>query len=351
MSDLESSADSGWAGRFVGRGVLGSAAEMGSLGKRLGVYLEWQAGCWPRLSQALSGLEAVRTREIELAGRRVRLQFNPGRAVSTTARVDAAAIRERPCFLCPDNLPPEEKGLPFRRYWVLLANPAPILPQHFVLAHREHRPQCVRDALSALLSFAEATQGCLSVFYNGPACGASAPDHLHLQAVRAGSLPREREAWETLGTGVRPFGGWLVDRARLKAWVVTPPGPSVLCFHGEAPAVGWALRASLDALGMVLGEPDEPRVNLVASARQGRVLALVFPRAAHRPACYHAPEPQRCLVSPGAIDMAGEIVTVRERDFEGLDAAAVAAIYRETALAPEQMSRVQHLCQRRLAHV
>ena len=351
MSGLDASADRGWAGRFVARGVLGSAGEMGSLGERLAGYLTWQADCWPRLSTALDGLAAVRTRELRIGSRLVRLQFNPGRAVSTTAKVDAATIQQRPCFLCPENLPPEEKGLAFRRHWVILANPAPILPRHFVVAHREHRPQRVRDGLSALLAFAETTQGSLTVFYNGPACGASAPDHLHLQAVQAGLLPEELAAWAVAAAGVEPVGGWLVDRPRLQAWVAPPPGPAVLCFHGEVAAVDWALRACLDAQGMVMGEPDEPRVNLLATARQGRVLALVFPRAAHRPACYGAPEPQRRLVSPGAIDMAGVIVTVREQDFEDLDAAAVQTVYRETSLAPEQLARVHHLCQRRLAHV
>jgi len=339
-------ADGGWAGRFVPRGVLptGSAT---SLGARLVPFMDWQAGCWPRLADALAGLEAVRTRRFELDGRPVVAQFNPGRAVSTTAKVDAASIQQRPCFLCPANLPEPEKGLAFGRHWVLLANPAPILPLHFVLAHREHRPQRVVDAVPTMVALAERTAGHAACIYNGPACGASAPDHLHLQAVKSGLLPEELAAWRAVdGHGPAP---WL-DRPRLRAWQVPGPGPVALGFFGHARSVERALLAAVDALAMVLGEPDEPRLNLLTSGRKDGVLALLFPRAAHRPACYSAPEPGRRLISPGAIDMAGLLVTVREADFEALDASLIRTIYSETSLEPQALAPVRDLLERRLAH-
>ena len=340
--------DGGWAGRFVPRGVLPPASIAPSFGARLAPFMDWQAGCWPRLATARAGLEAVRTRELSVDGRRVLAQFNPGRAVSTTAKVDAASIQQRPCFLCPANLPDEEKGLAYGRHWVLLANPAPILPQHFVLAHRDHRPQRARDAIPILVAFAADTGGYASCIYNGPACGASAPDHLHLQSVQAGLLPEELAAWAVVDGA--PAEG-IVSGRRLRAWVVPGPGPVLLGFFGSPTVVQRALNAAADALAMLQGEPDEPRLNLVASGRDGQVLALLFPRAAHRPACYHAPEPQRRLISPGAIDMAGLLVTVREADFESIDVPLVRDIYRETSLGMEHMARVRDLLVRRLAHV
>ncbi len=341
------SADSGWAGRFVPRGAIAPAGSFPTLGAQLGPFMEWQAGCWPRLAQARVGLAQVCSRDLSLGDRVVRAQFNPGRAVSTTAEVDAASIQQRPCFLCPTNLPPEEKGLAYGRHWVVLANPAPILPDHFVLAHREHRPQRVRDAISTLLAFAGDTRGHTACIYNGPACGASAPDHLHLQAVQAGLLPEELAAWRVVDGEPADL---LVDRPRLRAWLVPGPGPVLLGFCGQARPVERALTAAVDALGMVQGEPDEPRLNLLASGRDGQVLALLFPRDAHRPACYRAPEPERRIISPGAIDMAGLLVTVRQRDFDALSPSLVRDIYRETSLATERLALVRDLLERRLAY-
>lgn len=347
MSHPGGSADSGWAGRFVPRDALPSARSLPTLGARLGPFMEWQAACWPRLADARVGLSDVRSREIDLDGRRVLAQFNPARAVSTTAKVDAASIQQRPCFLCPANLPAEEKGLAFGRHWVLLANPAPILHAHFVLAHRQHRPQLARDAIPTLLDFAVETRGHATCFYNGPACGASAPDHLHLQAVQAGLLPEELAALAIVDGASADV---LLERPRLRAWVTPGPGPVLLGFFGEPAAVQRGLEAAVDALAMVCGEPDEPRLNMVACGRERRVLALLFPRAAHRPSCYYAAEPGRRLISPGAIDMAGLLVTVRPGDFEALDEPLVRAVYRETSLDPERLSLVRQLLQRRLAH-
>lgn len=295
-----------------------AALPEGPLGHRIGPFLAWQAARWPRLAEARAALAGMRTRELRAGSRRVLVQFNPARAVSTTAAVDPGSVAARPCFLCPGALPPEERGLAFGDDWVLLANPAPILPDHLVLAHRAHRPQAVGDALGALVDLAAAAEGRLAVIYNGPACGASAPDHLHLQAVAAGLLPEEEAGWRAAEGA--------------PAWAIAEPGRGILGFAGRPDAVRGALAEAV----AVLGEGGEPRLNLLATARGGRVLALLFPRAAHRPACFWAPEPGRRMVSPGALDMAGALVTVREQDFLRLDEAAVAEIYREVTLPPER---------------
>jgi hypothetical protein len=322
-----------WEERLVAPGSFGP----GPLAAQVGPFLAWQAARWPRLAEARAGLTALRVREIRAGARRVEVQFNPGRAVSTTAPVDPGSVAARPCFLCPGALPPEERGLAFGPDWVLLANPAPILPDHLVLAHRAHRPQAVGDALGALVDLAAAAAGRLAVIYNGPACGASAPDHLHLQAVAAGLLPEERAAWDA-----DPGG------AGCCAWAVCEPGRGILCVAGEAAAVRRALGDAVSALAA--GAPHEPLLNLLCAARGRRVLGLLFPRAAHRPACFFAPEPARRLVSPGALDMGGALVTVREPDFEALDSAAVEVIYREVTPPLHTLRAVLAPLPGRLAH-
>lgn len=294
-------------------------------------FVEWQAARWPRLSSARQGLDAVRTRSVPCGAGVVQVQWNPGRTVNTTAKVDPASIASRACFLCPDRLPPEEHGIAFDDL-VVLCNPAPILAGHLVLAHREHRPQEVRPIVGALLAFAQAAAGRFTAVYNGPRSGASAPDHLHLQAVTAGLLPEERA-----GAG------------RHGRWMDTSSGRLILGLTGPRESVERDLRVTLETLALAqhVGEPD---VNLLATAHDDGVLALLFPRGAHRPACFFAEGEGQCIVSPGAIDMAGVIVTVREADFERLDRAWVEGIFAETTLGPRATRALRATLERSWNH-
>ncbi|MBX2801343.1 MAG: DUF4922 domain-containing protein [Myxococcales bacterium] len=304
-----------------------------ALGELLPRFLDWQAACWPRLATALAGLSEVEQRSVQVGERSVRLQFNPGRAVNSTAKVDAASIRERPCFLCAGNLPPEEKGLPFGNHLVILANPAPILPQHFVLAHREHTPQRVSGALEGLVAFAVATEGAYTAVYNGPASGASAPDHLHLQAVASGLLGEEVHAARRIGAGELP-GEPLHEAPGVKVWSDTSSGRWILGAVGSPDAVVDAIRRLIGAMPAT-GDRVEPPLNLLAVAcRPSEVMVLLFVRDAHRPRVYFADEPERRLVSPGAIDMAGVVVTVRREDYNRLRPEDLTQIFSEVSPPP-----------------
>ena len=145
----------GWQDKLLQPGELPAwdryVEQGGDFGEVLGGFLTWQAQGWPRLRDALAGLNAIETREIDLGERRAVLQWNPGRQANTTAKVDAASLEKRPCFLCPENQPAEERGLPFGERLVILPNPAPITPFHLVIASRDHVPQqldlCLDDAI------------------------------------------------------------------------------------------------------------------------------------------------------------------------------------------------------------
>lgn len=311
------------------------------LGDDLRAFHAWQAERWPRLAEAAGQLDAVQTRPLRVGDRDVTVQWNPGRVQSTTARVDDRGVAARACFLCGENMPDEEWGVPFGDALVILANPAPILPLHLVIAHREHRPQRLRPMLDDAVALAMASAGTLTVFYNGPRCGASAPDHAHLQAVESGHLPEERIVTCRLGgCGREPVGDVLVQRDGLRAWRARGAGRSIVVMNGLAAEVTAALRDAEDVLADVLGGDEEPPINLLLSAEGVLLTAQLYPRGAHRPACYFADGPQQRLVSPGALDMAGLVVTVREQDFRALDDGTIAGIYRETTLAPEAEERL-----------
>jgi uncharacterized protein DUF4922 len=243
------------------------------------------------------------------------LQHNPGRLRNTTADVAAAASGARPCFLCAGSLPPEERGVAFGDELVVLCNPHPILDRHLSIVHREHLPQRLPGRVGLMLDLAQALGPEYFVLYNGPRCGASAPDHLHFQAASRDLLPVAREL---------PEG----------ATVLTPAqcGRSVVGLRAARPQrlQGW-LEQVLDALPVPAGH-DEPMVNLLCLAQEGALAAYLFPRRKHRPDAFHAEGDARLVISPGAIDMAGVLVVPEHRDFERLDGEAVAALYEEVAL-------------------
>jgi len=333
-----------WAGRIVAPGSPGGPPAAGTLADALEGYVAWQAARWPRLAGARAALPGVRTREVEVGRPPCRVQWNPARTVSTTARVDPETVAARPCFLCPSALPPEERGLAFGPDAVILANPAPVLPDHLVVVARDHVPQAVGTALPLLVAAAVAFGGRFAAFYNGPRSGASAPDHLHLQAVRGGVLPAERAATAGPGPGDCP----IVRGPDLEAWGLEGQGRPILAFRGTPGQVEAALRAAVEVLGEVRPDAPEPLLNLLAVGVPEGVLALLFPRAAHRPACFHEEGPGRCLVSPGAVDVAGEVVSVREEDFRALDAALVARILSEVSLDRPRVRILEDRLSRRL---
>ncbi|MEM6926264.1 MAG: DUF4922 domain-containing protein [Myxococcota bacterium] len=319
---------SDWASSLVDWETVG-ASPLSSLGERIPPFLAWQAEQWPRLKSALVGLASVRTRTVEVHGESVQLQFNPGRAVNSTAKVDRASIAKRKCFLCPENLPPEEKGIPFGERLVMLANPGPILDGHLVLAHREHRPQNALEAMSDLVEFAQRTDGAFTVVYNGPTSGASAPDHLHLQAVRSGRMPLESRIVQALRRN-ESVGTRVVDRDGVSGFHDDSGGRTVIGLVGAPSGVERLAHRVLHFLAA--GRDAEAPLNLIATAVDaGRVLLLVLPRDAHRPRVYFASGDEQRLVSPGAIDMGGVIVTVRESDFSRLTGADLEQIFSEVS--------------------
>ena len=331
----------------------------GPIPQALGVFLEDQAVTWPRLGAAIEALSHVRTRTVRVGQRTVVVQWNPARVASTTAQVDPATIQARPCFLCPDNLPPEERGIGWGERLVVLANPAPIMPDHLVLTSRTHQPQALLPVLDDLLAFAKAAAPGFSVLYNGPACGASAPDHLHLQAVRSTRFPLEnlvRTAFASSCVGCptscpSPGPGRTVLHAPdVIAWSFTDQAPGFWAFHGSEAGVNRCVQVALQVLGPPPEGDVEPAVNVLAWADRSMLTLLLFPRTAHRPACFWAPEPERVLLSPATFEMAGQAVTIRESDFARVDAALLKAIYQEVSPPLARFRDWEAELARRLAH-
>ena len=288
-------------------------------------FFEKQLAQWPAVAERYGLLSTAEQRDLENG---ITLQYNPSRAISTAAKVDAASIAERPCFLCAKNRPAEQIAENALGSLELLVNPYPILPMHFTLAATQHVPQLLEPMYADMLHLADKWQG-LALFYNGAKCGASAPDHAHLQAVRCCDVPLLRDVAAgdfSLGEPVCSLGN---------AHVYNVNGYVVPFFMIAADKVSHSVELFgrlLAAMSVADGEL-EPRMNVISysSAADGYV-TIVMPRAQHRPACYFANDVSQRLVSPGALDMAGLMVTPRECDFQGITADEAMALLREVAI-------------------
>ncbi len=254
----------------------------------------------------------------------IRLQYNPARIVSTGAKIDHKSIEDRPCFLCEKNRPAQQIVKPFNADFQILVNPYPILPMHFTIPARKHKPQRIWGNYAAMHQMlAEHPE--LVVFYNGPKCGASAPDHLHLQAGTSGVLPLQA-SWQRLARNQETLFEEDSDNriSLLHDYVV--PAFVIQSSNEESDS---RLFARLYKAMPIDKEETEPMMNIIGWRQGDQYVTVVIPRAKHRPDCYFKEGDEQYMVSPGALDMAGLIVLPREKDFTRLTSERAVAILRE----------------------
>ena len=299
--------------------------------KGLTDFFHNQLNQWKDVAKRFEELVSVQTREVGSA----LAQFNPARLVSTGAKIDKATLAKRPCFLCEKNRSNEQIVLPFGNDFDILVNPFPILPVHFTIPSRHHQQQAIAENYVQIHRLLRAYPQ-LMVFYNGPKCGASAPDHLHFQAGTSGILPLQRDWQRFYATSVPLLkmndGEGIYE---IKDYIC--PVLAIVS-HTEKHDVELFSRL-YEALPMKEDE-TEPMMNIVAWRSGEAFISVVFPREKHRPDCYSAGGEAQCLVSPGSLDMAGLMILPRQSDFEGMTARLAKAILREVSLSDEAMKDV-----------
>jgi hypothetical protein len=304
---------------------------LSNLGDDILDLLARQQSDWPMARDGYAALKGLRTRPLALSDFDVRLQFNPARIVSSGAKVDAKSVAARPCFLCPANLPREQEAVAFDGRWQVLVNPFPILPQHFTVPTRDHAPQSIDAALGAMLRLSSSLGERFVVLYNGPRCGASAPDHLHLQIGNAGFLPIESQLDELSSRfGERVDDGLVA--------IHSPPRRLLLIEAVDHSRAEDLFRRAVDALPR--DDDHEPMMNVLCWSRPAGLRLALVPRAKHRPSCYFAEGDERMLISPGAVDVGGVIVLPVQHDFERLTSADLEAVLAEVFLDEATFARV-----------
>ena len=290
---------------------------------------------WDDARRRYQDLRNVQTRELQLGTSTMKVQWNPARIVSTGARIDKQTLAERPCFLCEHNRPKEQVKKPFDSQYDLLVNPFPILPIHFTIPSVKHEPQLIRHTYGEIHKLLSEYPNII-VFYNGPKCGASAPDHAHFQAGTSGVLPLQM-AWGRLSRNLRPIVK-LNDEEGISL-IEEYPCPALL-IHSKSEYGDQQLFLRLyESLPLPEGEP-EPMMNIVSWRHEADYYSVVFLREKHRPDCYYQSGDEQFIISPGALDMAGLFVTPRQEDFERLTPERALAILNEVSLKPEALQQV-----------
>lgn len=296
--------------------------------------LEQQKANWQELKEGYEALSQIETKRVNVDGSSVIVQHNAKRVRSTAAAVDKSSIAARRCFLCAENLPAEEKGIFYDEEYVILCNPFPVLDKHLVIAHKEHIEQKIEGRVEELLGLAFDLGDEYFVLYNGPECGASAPDHLHFQALSRALLPIE----ETLRAGELPTEIDCsvcadTERGQFELFTIADAGRSVIVFRGanKFELVPWVYQ-TIAGLSQATFK-SEPMLNIVGYVDRGVFTVLLFPRARHRPACFFAEGEERLTISPGAVDMAGIVVVPEHQHYEKIGAQQIEMIFSEVSLS------------------
>ena len=287
---------------------------------------------WEDARQRYHDLRSAKTRELAVGTYSIQVQWNPARMVSTGAKMDQKTIAERPCFLCEKNRPKEQIKKEVDGQYELLVNPFPILQQHFTIPSLKHQPQRILESYGEIHKLLEEYPE-MMVFYNGPQCGASAPDHAHFQAGTSGLLPLQK-SWQRLSRNLTPLIS-LNDDEDISL-IDDYPCTALLIRSRSQYGDEQLFRRLYEALPAV--EP-EPMMNIVSWRSNDDFLSVVFPRTKHRPDCYYKEGNEQFIISPGALDMAGLIITPRQEDYERLTPEMALSILDEITLKGEPLQQ------------
>jgi ATP adenylyltransferase/5',5'''-P-1,P-4-tetraphosphate phosphorylase II len=328
--------------------ALGLHSQNYGLAEQCAALMLQQKGSWETLARGYASLSTVETRIFDFDGFQVKIQFNPGRITSSSARVDEKSIRERECFLCPAHLPADQRGLLYRDRYLLLCNPFPIFPEHFTITHLEHRPQLILPALTTMLDLTRELSSRYTLVYNGPRCGASAPDHLHLQAGSRGFMPFETEVTSLMAEQ----GEVLFENEHIRAFSFRNYLRSFIALEtADQALLERAFRVTYNAYGRIVGGEEEPMMNILSMFREGRQTLVMFARSKHRPSFFYAEGEAKLLVSPAAVDLGGVVTLPLEKDFQRMTRDQVVQMFEEVCLAEEVFTALRGEVARRLRNV
>ncbi|BEH00108.1 DUF4922 domain-containing protein [Bacteroides sedimenti] len=298
--------------------------------------LQNQLNVWEVARNNYDALKQVRVKELVFDQFRILVQFNPARIVSSAAKVDTKSIQERKCFLCEENRPAVQEGIPFGDKYIVLINPFPIFPKHLTIPAYKHVDQRIQDRFGDMLDLAYNLDE-FNVFYNGPKCGASAPDHVHFQAGSKGFLPIEKE-WRTFA------GNPLLEYHSANLYVLNNYLRGTMIIESTEKESAVNLFGKIYDSLQVKPDETEPMMNVLVWYDTDKWVIAVFPRTQHRPSCYSAQGDNNILISPASVDMGGVFITPLEKDFEKITEDDVRSILQEVCMDEAELKElIEHL--------
>lgn len=283
-----------------------------------------QIANWPLASKNYAQLANAQKRTLNFDNFRIDVQFNPARARSTCANLKKTVIDKRPCFLCPQNLPKEQKGLIIHSKYLMLINPYPIFNKHFTISDFAHVPQRIEDRVIDLLSISKALKS-YTIFYNGPNCGASAPDHFHFQATERESMPINAELFNMPSSTI-------FKNEDIHIFEIHDYLRKTIVFQSEyiEPIDYFFAKTRMQL--PIDEEWDEPKLNVLSNYQDGKYNLVLFPRKTQRSSHFYRKGDEQMVISPGSVEMAGIIITPIERDFNRVEKHHIEEIFSEVSL-------------------
>jgi hypothetical protein len=319
--------------------LINSFAALDDFGSAAKILLNRQMGIWEQLAESYNYLKTVQTKYFEFDGFGIKVQFNSKRLISSSAVVDEVAIGKRGCFLCIKNLPKPQKVILYNEDYLILANPFPIFPEHFTIANINHFPQRITDSFYALLSLSKSMSKYFTVFYNGPKCGASAPDHLHFQAGNKYFMPLDSDYPEL----IKKYGEILFEEPGLNVSAVNDGLRKFVSLEGEAEEILiYAFGLFLESYCSLRKFEDEPMLNILSAFdEENGWRIIIFLREKHRPSRFFALDDSKILLSPAAVDLGGVCITPREVDFSKITKENLVEILTEVNISDELFQLVK----------
>jgi ATP adenylyltransferase/5',5'''-P-1,P-4-tetraphosphate phosphorylase II len=295
-----------------------------------------QTSSWQLAATNYKGLEKTLVRELNIGGAHIIIQFNPERILSSVAEIDEKSISKRKCFLCPQNLPAEQQGIPIYGDFLILVNPYPVFQKHLTIAKMQHTKQSIAQNIGTMLDLS-ATLTDYIVFYNGPRCGASAPDHLHFQAGNKGFLPVEKDFAEMKNR---------LQIAKYKSVEISFAADylrrMISLQSNSKNDLLEAFAKIYDTLSTLQPHEQEPMLNILCYADNDSWIMHIFPRTKHRPTQCSATDANKFQISPASVEFGGVFITPRDKDFQKLTTEDIIDIFDQITTDKTDFEKIIH---------
>ncbi len=302
--------------------------------QRISDLFETQLKEWKLARLNYLQLKNVKNREFDFGTFRVKVQFNAGRIRSSSAKVDSKSIEERPCFLCEKNRPPEQRGVRFEENLTILINPFPIFKRHLTIPSESHIEQRIKNNIGIMLSLAETLPSYI-IFYNGPQCGASAPDHFHLQAGNRGFMPLEEDFHDGKLANILS----LKENIEIWQWKGYKRGIITLKGNDKTKLVSIVDKV-IERFSQIQPDLPEPMLNILADYSEGTWTIHIIPRKKHRPSRFFEEGKNQLLISPAAVDLGGVLITPREEDFKKITRSDIEDIFTQVCYNDNEITGI-----------